>query len=63
VQLERAGGVGEVNVVGGLERAINVWVDAERLAAYRIPITQCEKPCGDKTRTCRAATSRPDAAR
>jgi HAE1 family hydrophobic/amphiphilic exporter-1 len=40
VQLERAGGVGEVNVVGGLERAINVWVDAERLAAYRIPITQ-----------------------
>jgi HAE1 family hydrophobic/amphiphilic exporter-1 len=40
VQLERAGGVGEVSVVGGLERAINVWVDAERLAAYRIPITQ-----------------------
>src|SRR5918997_1973688 len=40
VQLERAGGVGEVNVVGGLERAINVWVDAERLAAYRVPITQ-----------------------
>jgi HAE1 family hydrophobic/amphiphilic exporter-1 len=40
VQLERAGGVGEVNVVGGLERAINVWIDAERLAAYRIPITQ-----------------------
>ncbi|HYP53708.1 MAG TPA: efflux RND transporter permease subunit, partial [Pyrinomonadaceae bacterium] len=39
-QLERAGGVGEVSVVGGLERAINVWVDAERLVAYRIPITQ-----------------------
>ncbi|HEX8068615.1 MAG TPA: efflux RND transporter permease subunit [Pyrinomonadaceae bacterium] len=39
-QLERAGGVGEVSVVGGLERAVNVWVDAERLAAYRIPITQ-----------------------
>ncbi len=39
-QLERAGGVGEVSVVGGAERAINVWVDAERLAAYRIPITQ-----------------------
>jgi HAE1 family hydrophobic/amphiphilic exporter-1 len=28
-----------VNVVGGLDRAINVWVDAERLAAYKIPIT------------------------
>jgi HAE1 family hydrophobic/amphiphilic exporter-1 len=39
VQLERAGGVGEVDVVGGLDRAINVWIDAERLAAYKIPIT------------------------
>src|SRR5258707_14988654 len=39
VQLERAGGVGEVAVVGGLDRAINVWIDAERLAAYKIPIT------------------------
>jgi len=39
VQLERSAGVGEVNIVGGLERAINVWVDAERLAAYQIPIT------------------------
>ncbi len=40
VQLERAGGVGEVAVVGGLDRAINIWIDAERLAAYKIPITQ-----------------------
>jgi len=39
VQLERADGVGEVRVVGGLDRAINVWVDADRLAAYQIPIT------------------------
>ncbi len=38
-QLERASGVGEVRIVGGLERAINVWVDASRLAAYQIPIT------------------------
>src|SRR3954449_1191543 len=30
VQLERVGGVGEVRVVGGLDRAINVWIDAER---------------------------------
>ncbi len=37
--IERAEGVGEVNVVGGLERAINIWVDSDRLAAYRIPIT------------------------
>ncbi len=40
VQLERIGGVGEVRVVGGLDRAINVWIDAERLAAYQISIAQ-----------------------
>ncbi len=38
VQLERATGVGEVRIVGGLERAINIWVEADRLAAYQIPI-------------------------
>ena len=26
-------------IVGGLERAINIWVDADRLAAYQLPIT------------------------
>jgi len=39
VQLERVSGVGEVNVVGGLDRAINVWIDSDRLAAYQIPIS------------------------
>jgi HAE1 family hydrophobic/amphiphilic exporter-1 len=38
-QIERSPGVGQIDVVGGLERAINVWVDADRLAAYQIPIT------------------------
>jgi HAE1 family hydrophobic/amphiphilic exporter-1 len=38
-QLERVGGVGEVDIIGGVERAINVWVDADRLAAYQIPIS------------------------
>jgi HAE1 family hydrophobic/amphiphilic exporter-1 len=42
VQLERAGGVGEVDISGGLDRSINVWIDAERLAAYKIPITQVQ---------------------
>ncbi len=37
--LERSMGVGEVEVIGGLERAINVWVDSDRLAAYQVPIT------------------------
>jgi hydrophobic/amphiphilic exporter-1 (mainly G- bacteria), HAE1 family len=39
LQLERSDGVGEVEVIGGLERAINIWIDADRLAAYQIPIT------------------------
>lgn len=39
VLLERAPGVGEVRIVGGLERAINIWVDPDRLAAYNIPVT------------------------
>ncbi|MCI0664167.1 MAG: efflux RND transporter permease subunit [Acidobacteria bacterium] len=40
VDLERSMGVGEVFVNGGPSRAINIWIDADRLAAYRIPITQ-----------------------
>ncbi|HAV62223.1 MAG TPA: AcrB/AcrD/AcrF family protein [Verrucomicrobiales bacterium] len=39
VQLERAPGVGEVQVYGAPERAINIWIDAERLAAFGLPIT------------------------
>jgi HAE1 family hydrophobic/amphiphilic exporter-1 len=38
VQVERSAGVGEVSIVGGLGRAINVWIDPDRLAAYQIPI-------------------------
>jgi HAE1 family hydrophobic/amphiphilic exporter-1 len=39
IELERSAGVGEVRVVGGLSRAVNVWIDADRLAAYQLPIT------------------------
>ncbi|MGH7416429.1 MAG: efflux RND transporter permease subunit, partial [Candidatus Rokuibacteriota bacterium] len=39
VLLERSTGVGEVRLVGGLSRSVNVWVDPDRLAAYQIPIT------------------------
>ncbi len=38
-QIERSPGVGEVTLQGDLERAINIWVDADRLAAYQLPIT------------------------
>ncbi len=36
--IESVGGVGEVLIIGGQKRAVNVWVDADRLAAYKIPI-------------------------
>jgi HAE1 family hydrophobic/amphiphilic exporter-1 len=39
VLLERSVGVGEVEIQGGWERAISIWVDPERLAAYQIPIS------------------------
>ncbi len=39
VQFERRPGVGEVLIVGGQERAISVWLDANRLAAYDIPVS------------------------
>jgi HAE1 family hydrophobic/amphiphilic exporter-1 len=41
-QFERVSGVGQVQIVGGLDRAINVWVDANRLEAYQIPITSVQ---------------------
>ena len=39
LRLERSSGVGQVDIVGGLERAVDVQIDASRLAAYRLPIT------------------------
>src|SRR6476659_3407140 len=67
VQLERASGVGEVQIVGGLQRAINVWIDPGRLTAYGIPITavrdalvrqNSEAPAGNVTSDGREQTLR-----
>ncbi|MFL6259706.1 MAG: efflux RND transporter permease subunit [Thermoanaerobaculia bacterium] len=67
VQLERSSGVGEVQLVGGLQRAINVWIDPDRLAAYGIPITavrqamvrqNAEAPGGNVTSGARERTLR-----
>ncbi len=38
--IETVGGVGAVIMVGGRERAVNVYVDPERMAAYEISIPQ-----------------------
>jgi HAE1 family hydrophobic/amphiphilic exporter-1 len=40
VPLERAPGVGEVQIVGGLERAMSIWIEADRLAAYQLSIAE-----------------------
>ncbi|MBN8249902.1 MAG: efflux RND transporter permease subunit, partial [Verrucomicrobia bacterium] len=39
VQIERSAGVGGVQIEGGAERALNLWLDASRLAAYGLPVT------------------------
>jgi HAE1 family hydrophobic/amphiphilic exporter-1 len=66
-QLERSSGVGDVEIVGGLQRAINVWADANRLAAYQLPISQvrnalasqnADLPGGNVTGTTREQTLR-----
>ena len=37
-QIERSPGVGEVRINGGLERAITISIDPDRLSAYQLPI-------------------------
>lgn len=39
VRLERSAGVGDVQIIGGISRAMNIWVEADRLEAYGLPIT------------------------
>jgi HAE1 family hydrophobic/amphiphilic exporter-1 len=38
-QIERVAGVGEVRIVGGQQRTMNVWIDADQLVAHGIPVT------------------------
>jgi HAE1 family hydrophobic/amphiphilic exporter-1 len=38
-QLESLNGVGQVVVTGGRERQVNVWLDADRLRAYNVTVT------------------------
>ena len=39
-RLQTIGGVGSVQMIGGQEREIRVWLDADRLRGYGIPVTQ-----------------------
>jgi HAE1 family hydrophobic/amphiphilic exporter-1 len=51
--LERASGVGEIRIVGGAQRTINVWLDADRLAAYGLSVTAVRDALEPKTVTVR----------
>ena len=42
-QIESLGGVGQVLVVGGRKRQINVWLDADRLRAYNVTVTDVSR--------------------
>src|SRR5213082_1140939 len=38
-QLESVNGVGQVLILGGRQRQVNVWLDADRLRAYNVTVT------------------------
>src|SRR6185369_16470133 len=42
-QLESVDGVGQVLVVGGRQRQVNVWLDADRLHAYNLAVTDVSR--------------------
>src|SRR5437660_7444328 len=43
-QIESVNGVGQVLILGGRQRQINVWLDADRLRAYNLTATECSRP-------------------
>ena len=48
VQLERSSGVGGISIVGGASRSLNLTVDADRLAAYGLPVTAVRDALGQQ---------------
>src|SRR5215472_1132493 len=42
-QLESVNGVGQVLLLGGRQRQINIWLDAERLRAYNVTVTDVSR--------------------
>ena len=48
-QLESVNGVGQVLVLGGRQRQINVWLDADRLRGYNLTVTTSRERCRRRT--------------
>ncbi len=42
-QLESLAGVGQVLIVGGRQRQVNIWLDADRLRAYNVTVTDVSR--------------------
>jgi HAE1 family hydrophobic/amphiphilic exporter-1 len=42
-QLESVSGVGQVIVLGGRQRQINIWLDGDRLRAYNLTVTDVSR--------------------
>jgi HAE1 family hydrophobic/amphiphilic exporter-1 len=42
-QLESVNGVGQVIVIGGRQRQINIWLDADRLRSYNLTVTEVSR--------------------
>src|SRR2546425_12222494 len=42
-QLESVNGVGQVLVLGGRQRQVNIWLDADRLRAYNLTVTDVSR--------------------
>jgi HAE1 family hydrophobic/amphiphilic exporter-1 len=42
-QLESVSGVGQVTVLGGRQRQVNVWLDADRMRAYNVTVTEVSR--------------------
>jgi len=42
-QLESVNGVGQVLILGGRQRQINIWLDADRLRAYNLTVTDVSR--------------------
>src|ERR1043165_4072060 len=42
-QLESVNGVGQVLILGGRQRQVNVWLDADRLRAYKVTVTDAPR--------------------
>lgn len=42
-QIESVNGVGQVLVLGGRQRQVNVWLDADRMRAYNVTVTEISR--------------------